>query len=248
MTIGATIRKLRRRKALTQQQLATLSGTHQSTIARIETGGTTAGLTVLTLKRMAEALGCSIDLLAGRKGTGPAVGRPGPTLRSPRPLTNQELWAAIEPVLRHTTKGGDVCVLIEEYQEHGEYLTVIQRKEFRGAKLAKKRWDDLVPMVIEQALNTPLATHEQIEHQILSRGVRVSRCTVSNILRAQHLRTPLERARELSRKVGAGEIELSERQRSAVEALAPEQDEPNKGPIPMDLFSSAKTHHGETDA
>ena len=57
----SNIAKLRKAKGWTQEILADVSGVHRIMIARFET--TNANMTIETAKRLADALGCTIDEL-----------------------------------------------------------------------------------------------------------------------------------------------------------------------------------------
>ena len=59
------LKELRAAKGWTQRELAAESGVTRANIARIETNRVTPEL--LTLTRLADALGCSIDEIVGRE-------------------------------------------------------------------------------------------------------------------------------------------------------------------------------------
>jgi len=65
MTFGGKIIDIRENKGWTQIQLATKSGLPQPTISRIESGAC-KNIKIETLDKLSEALGVSIDYLAGR--------------------------------------------------------------------------------------------------------------------------------------------------------------------------------------
>lgn len=58
--IGRQVRTLREAHGLSQRQLAERMGTTQSTIARLEAGGTLPSLS--TLERVADALGTTVEV------------------------------------------------------------------------------------------------------------------------------------------------------------------------------------------
>lgn len=58
--IGKLISEIRKKKGLSQTQLAERCGMHQGHIARVELGKYSVGLD--TLANIAEALGCKIDI------------------------------------------------------------------------------------------------------------------------------------------------------------------------------------------
>ena len=60
--IGERIRKLRMEKKLTQDQLADMTGLKRPHITRIEAGVYSVGFD--TLQAIAEALGCTVDMVA----------------------------------------------------------------------------------------------------------------------------------------------------------------------------------------
>lgn len=63
--LGATIRKLRNRKGISQNELASNCGLDKANISRIESGK--INVTVLTLKKISKELSVSIsDLCNGR--------------------------------------------------------------------------------------------------------------------------------------------------------------------------------------
>lgn len=61
------IKVLREVKQMTQDELSEASGVHRVTIARYET--TDCGMTVYNAKRIADALGCTVDDLLGDETT-----------------------------------------------------------------------------------------------------------------------------------------------------------------------------------
>ena len=65
MPIGERLRQLRELANLSQNQLAQKAKVSQSVISGIESGRRTS-LNLTTAKRLAQALGVSLDLLAGR--------------------------------------------------------------------------------------------------------------------------------------------------------------------------------------
>ena len=66
MTLGERILILRRRRGLSQSGLATASGIHRNTIARLEQGDL-HDLGGKSLVKLAQALGCSVDVLVGMR-------------------------------------------------------------------------------------------------------------------------------------------------------------------------------------
>ncbi len=58
--IGKLISEIRKKKGLSQTQIAERCGMHQGHIARVELGKYSVGLD--TLANIAEALGCKIDI------------------------------------------------------------------------------------------------------------------------------------------------------------------------------------------
>jgi len=63
----SNIAKLRKAKGWTQEILADASGVNRTMIARFET--TNANMTIETAKKLADALGCTIDKLIGKEET-----------------------------------------------------------------------------------------------------------------------------------------------------------------------------------
>ena len=64
--IGERLKRLRKSRALTLRQLAGLAHVPQSTLSSVETGARAGGkLTLETGKRLARALGISMDVIAG---------------------------------------------------------------------------------------------------------------------------------------------------------------------------------------
>jgi transcriptional regulator with XRE-family HTH domain len=63
---GETLRRLRRQAGLTQEDLGTAVKVGHDTIRKWERGQRTPGLEIAT--RLADALECSLDELAGRTG------------------------------------------------------------------------------------------------------------------------------------------------------------------------------------
>lgn len=59
------LKRLRRERGMTQEQLSKASGISRITIARIEASGKVATLRVITM--LAKALGCSINDLIGQE-------------------------------------------------------------------------------------------------------------------------------------------------------------------------------------
>jgi len=59
--IGTRIMEIRKRKNLSQEQLAELAGLKQQNIARIELGKYSTGIDILG--KIADALGCDIDFI-----------------------------------------------------------------------------------------------------------------------------------------------------------------------------------------
>jgi transcriptional regulator with XRE-family HTH domain len=67
------VRKMREQKRWTQEQLAVHSGVPQSTISRIENSNTKKGVPIFTLRKIANALGCTVaDLLEEEEEPKPA--------------------------------------------------------------------------------------------------------------------------------------------------------------------------------
>jgi len=62
--LGARIRKMRKQKSMTQQDLAEKLGLAKSTISQYETGVNEPDAE--TLRKLADILGCSVDYLVGR--------------------------------------------------------------------------------------------------------------------------------------------------------------------------------------
>ena len=60
MTIGERIREARTAKGLTQEQLADVTGIHQTNISKLESG--TANPSLRTLKRLAAGMGMKLKL------------------------------------------------------------------------------------------------------------------------------------------------------------------------------------------
>ncbi len=60
--IGTNISRYRKQQELTQKELAEKAGIDLFTLSKIETG-TTPNPTIETMKRIADALGVSVDLL-----------------------------------------------------------------------------------------------------------------------------------------------------------------------------------------
>jgi transcriptional regulator with XRE-family HTH domain len=64
--IGKRIKELRSKRGMTLRQLAEASHVPQSTLSMVETGAREGqNLTLLTGKRLARALGVSLDVIAG---------------------------------------------------------------------------------------------------------------------------------------------------------------------------------------
>jgi transcriptional regulator with XRE-family HTH domain len=90
MHIGERVKQRRLELSLTQAELARLIGVTQPKVSNLERG-VEGGATIKTAKRLARALGCSIDYLAG---TWEDEGEPAPAHRSaptrgPRPRRRQ---------------------------------------------------------------------------------------------------------------------------------------------------------------
>jgi transcriptional regulator with XRE-family HTH domain len=65
-SVGERIKRLRQLRGLTMRQLADLAQVPQSTLSAVETGTRTGSkLTLETGKRLARALGVSLDVIAG---------------------------------------------------------------------------------------------------------------------------------------------------------------------------------------
>jgi transcriptional regulator with XRE-family HTH domain len=65
-SIGERLKRLRKSRGLTLRQLAGLAHVPQSTLSSVETGARAGGkLTLETGKRLARALGISLDVIAG---------------------------------------------------------------------------------------------------------------------------------------------------------------------------------------
>jgi transcriptional regulator with XRE-family HTH domain len=63
---GERIRKLRERRGLTVRKLAEIAGVPVSTLSAVENGKREGqGLTLATARRIAQALGVTVDFLAG---------------------------------------------------------------------------------------------------------------------------------------------------------------------------------------
>lgn len=226
MTTGERLKKLRREKDLTQAELAKACGTYQSTIARIERDGTTSNLKAETLKRMANALDSSVDYLLGRQRVGFEPQGYDIRLRSSRPFRVNDLWRKIEPRLREVRPRGDVCIFVEQWVEDGDYVTAIEIKQFRGTGLAKSRRKQRAEEIVAEALKSPLDGCVQLERQLRSAGVRVSASTIQNVLREKELATRRDRVRRLRQRAEASEIELSEKQKSAIRNITFRHGEP----------------------
>jgi transcriptional regulator with XRE-family HTH domain len=65
MSLPKRLRKLRRDQDLTQQKLAELAGLNFVTVSRVEQKKDDASIYLGTAKRLAKALGVSLDYLAG---------------------------------------------------------------------------------------------------------------------------------------------------------------------------------------
>lgn len=65
MSLPKRLRKLRRDQDLTQQKLAELAGLNFVTVSRVEQKKDEASIYLGTAKRLAKALGVSLDYLAG---------------------------------------------------------------------------------------------------------------------------------------------------------------------------------------
>ncbi|OPZ94626.1 MAG: HTH-type transcriptional regulator SinR [Firmicutes bacterium ADurb.Bin419] len=63
--IGEIIQELRKKKDMTQEELAQKSGVSYTTLIKIERGSV-QNPTVKTIKRIADALDASVDLLLGK--------------------------------------------------------------------------------------------------------------------------------------------------------------------------------------
>lgn len=63
--IGEIIQELRKKKDITQEELAQKSGVSYTTLIKIERGSV-QNPTVKTIKRIADALDASVDLLLGK--------------------------------------------------------------------------------------------------------------------------------------------------------------------------------------
>ena len=77
MTLGEKLRALRTRRRWSQRELAARAKVRQALISQLESGrqtDTTGG----NLRKLALALGCSVDFLAGMYNGSTDVPRPGP--------------------------------------------------------------------------------------------------------------------------------------------------------------------------
>jgi transcriptional regulator with XRE-family HTH domain len=67
MTLGESLKSLREHAGLSQNALAKLTGVPQSVISDVERG-VQPTITLETAKELADALGVTLDRLAGRRG------------------------------------------------------------------------------------------------------------------------------------------------------------------------------------
>jgi transcriptional regulator with XRE-family HTH domain len=88
-SIGERLKHLRKSRGLTLRQLAGLAQVPQSTLSSVETGARAGGkLSLETGKRLARALGISLDVIAGvyedEDGEGTVDATPQPSAKRPR--------------------------------------------------------------------------------------------------------------------------------------------------------------------
>lgn len=105
--VGAQIRRLRKARDLTQQQLADLVGCHSQTISDRERGAGGA-FGVVDAIRFAEALRTSVDQVLGRSGS-----------PSPIPLTRDSVEYFVKPdvieIIRRASKKGDLSLARDHF-------------------------------------------------------------------------------------------------------------------------------------
>lgn len=134
---GATIKKLRKQKGLTQPQLAELAGTDVSSISRYERGLRGKGISISNAEKLAMALGTSTAVILGieeQKDAGPSGfsddivpyqiepgdrygGLVGP---------NRHLWTVVGNVLDNIGIGDGAVVVVDASQKARDALEPLQ--------------------------------------------------------------------------------------------------------------------------
>jgi len=132
--VGRHVRQLRLARKLTQMDLAELSGITQSTLSEIERGTRQGGgLTLRAARRLAFALGVSLDALAGTPADDEDEEHTKPTGERPRPEPAMKAPATVPPFDATRYMLGPLCPSGHDFDGAGHSLRLRGRTGAPGA-------------------------------------------------------------------------------------------------------------------